>query len=83
MAEVTVRRNLELLACVTRRGHIRGARDRPNPPKGAFTAPRGALSNLRQNGQNRPYTRMRSSLPDTFGAIWMARCGVRGGEALS
>ena len=35
VAEVAVCRNLELLACETCRGHIRRARDRPNPPKGA------------------------------------------------
>ena len=35
VAEVPVCCNLELLACETCRGHIRRARDRPNPPKGA------------------------------------------------
>ena len=71
MAEVPVRRNLELLACEMCRGHIRGARDRPNPPKGAFTAPRGGLSNLRPN---EPKSTAYSHAPSRSGS---ARSGWR------
>ena len=71
VAEFHVYRNLELLACETCRGHIRGARDRPNPPKGAFTAPRGGLSNLRPN---EPKSTAYSHAPSRSGS---ARSGWR------
>ena len=41
-SEGQYRQCLDIPPCKTCRGHIRRARDRPNPPKGAFTAPRGA-----------------------------------------
>eukprot|EP00964_Phaeocystis_antarctica_P097800 scaffold63871_cov36-Phaeocystis_antarctica.AAC.2 len=72
VAEVHVCSNLELLACQTCRGHIRRARDRPNPPKGAFTAPRGALSNLRPNGPKSTAYSHAPSRSDSARAGWRA-----------
>ena len=50
--EVHVCRNLEQLAYVVRREDVRRAWDRPKPPKGAHTAPRGAWPKFATKSQN-------------------------------
>ena len=50
MAEVHIRRNLELLVQKTRHGDIRRAWDHPEPPKGPLTAPHAAY--ITTKGQN-------------------------------